>query len=91
VSRKEVSYVVNTLIQKIDKFIEEHYYEIDGFIDDYILELFVWIPWFENGIRSHRLSEKDIKAMSRKGYKVFDGDTGRFVKEFPPAVLSRFK
>jgi hypothetical protein len=86
VSRKEVIYV---LLQKLDKFVDDHYYEIDGFIDDYILELFVWIPWLENRIRSHRLTEKDI--MSRKGYTIFDGDKGRFVKELPPAVRLRFK
>jgi hypothetical protein len=48
-----------------------------------LLELFVKIPWFENPIRSYRLQEKDIKAMSKKGYRIFDGDKGRFVKEWP--------
>jgi hypothetical protein len=74
--------------QDMDSFIDEHYYQIDGFIDEYILELFVWIPWLENRIRSHRLHEKDIKAMSDKGYKIFDGEKGRFVNEWPAS--SRF-
>jgi hypothetical protein len=74
--------------QDMDSFVDEHYYQIDGFIDEYILELFVWIPWLENRIRSHRLSEKDIKAMSDKGYKIFDGEKGRFVNEWPAS--SRF-
>jgi len=26
-------------------FFDEHYEQIDVFIDEYILELFVWIPW----------------------------------------------
>ena len=82
-------YVVNILLQKIDKFVDEHYWEIDRFIDAYILEFLVWIPWLENRIRSHRLTEKDIQTMSAKGYKVFDGDKGRFVKEIPQALLDR--
>lgn len=83
--------ILREMDQKMEAFVEEHHYQIDGFMDEYILELFVWIPWLENRIRSHRLSEKDIKAMSRKGYKIFDGDKGRFVKNLPPAVISRFK
>jgi hypothetical protein len=51
----------------------------------------VWIPWLENRIRSHRLSQKDINAMSRKGYRIFDGDKGRFVRKLPPAAMARFK
>ena len=81
--------MVNAILQKIDDLVVEHYYEIDGFIDDYILELFVWIPWLENRIRSHRLGEDDIEAMSKKGYRYFDGDKGRFVKEIPQALLDR--
>jgi hypothetical protein len=34
----------------------------------------------ENLYRSHRLGDEDIKAMSKKGYTVFDADKGRFVR-----------
>ena len=38
------------------------------------------IEYFENLYRSHKLRDVDIKAMSKKGYTVFDADKGRFVK-----------
>ena len=34
----------------------------------------------ENLYRSYRLGDEDIKAMSKKGYTVFDADKGRFVR-----------
>jgi hypothetical protein len=83
--------ILHAVEQKIGKFVEEHQPQIDEFIDDYILELFVNVPWLDNRIRSHRLREKDIKIMSAKGLKVFDGDKGRFVKELPRTVTSRWK
>jgi hypothetical protein len=73
--------------------IENFFYAIGGdeavnFLDDLLLEPFVKIPWLENPIRSYRLQEKDIKAMSKKGYRIFDGEIRRFVKEWPKS--SRF-
>jgi hypothetical protein len=53
---------------------------VDRFIEDYILDLLVLFPIFENRIRSYRLGEEDIKVMSKKGYTIFDADKGRFVK-----------
>ena len=55
--------------------------KIDTFIEEYLLELFVGIPSLENSIRSYRLEEKDIKIMGEKGYRVFNADKGRFVRE----------
>jgi hypothetical protein len=49
-------------------------------IENYILNLLVLLPAYENRIRSYRLGEEDIKAMSKKGYTVFDADKQRFVK-----------
>jgi len=51
--------------------LENIFYAIGGdeagyFLDDVLLEPFVNIPWVENPICSYRLSEKDIKAMSKK-------------------------
>ena len=60
---------------------ETLYDKIEIFIEDYLLELFVGIPWLENSIRSYRLGEKDIQIMGEKGYPVFDADKGRFVRE----------
>ncbi len=71
------------LYKKLDKS-EVMYKIIDKtnlFIEDYILELFVGIPWLENRIRSYRLGEKDIEAMAKKGYNIFDADKGRFVQK----------
>jgi hypothetical protein len=36
--------ILHTVEQKIEKFVEEHQPQIDEFIDDYILELFVNVP-----------------------------------------------
>ena len=77
-------------IEDLEKFVDDHAEQIDWVIDAYVLELFVWIPWLENRIRSHRLLERDIEAMSRKGYRIFDGNKGRFVKEIPEAARPNF-
>jgi hypothetical protein len=54
---------------------------IDALIEEYLLELLVGIPWLENSIRSYRLGEQDIQIMGEKGYRVFDADKGRFVRD----------
>ncbi len=38
------------------------------------------IELLENLFRSYRLSEHDIKVMSKKGYPIYDAEIGRFVK-----------
>ena len=65
--------------------------KIFSFVDDYVLELLVRIPItpLQNKICSYRLGDRDIKIMSRKGYKIFDGDKGRFVREIPEALKLR--
>src|SRR3954462_7391344 len=65
--------------------------KIDLFVEDYILEPFVGLLWLENRICSYRLGEKDIEAMSKKGYKIFDGDKGRFVREIPEVLKRRME
>jgi len=75
----------------MEQFVDDHYEQVDWFINNYILELVVWIPFLENRIRSYRLYKRDIQAMSAKGYWVFDGDKGRFVKEVSPKAICRFK
>jgi hypothetical protein len=60
--------------------------KMNAFIEDYLLEFFVGIPWLENSIRSYRLGEKDIKIMGEKGYRVFDANKGRFVRELLKSI-----
>ena len=64
-------------------------YKIEEFIDDYILELFVGFPSLENRIRSHRLSEEDVRIMSSRGY-YFDGDAQRWKKSTDGFTGMRF-
>jgi hypothetical protein len=41
------------------------------------------LEYIEVIYRSYRLRDEDIKAMSKKGYYMFDAGKGRFVKEPP--------
>ncbi len=79
----------NELRKKVKEMLNRLFDAIDAFVENYLLDMLVRIPWLENRIRSYRLTEKDIKIMSSKGYKIFDGDKGRFVKEIPEVLKQR--